>query len=926
MITIRTLLVDDFEDLLFIACKFLEKQAPDIELVTCESANEALKKLEEEDFDIIVSDYQMPVMDGLEFLETVRKSGNEIPFIIFTGRGREEVAIQALNLGATHYLKKGGEQRSQFAELAHHIRTAVSHRQSVIALHESEGRYRSLFDDAAVSLWDEDFSGVKKFFDEKRLEGVTDFRAHFEEHPEDVKKCVGLVIVTDVNNASIIGQGVTTKQDLVGPLEGVFSDDALDVFTDELISLAEGNTLFKSEVHLIKDVAGDEHAFIFQLNVPPGYENSLAKVYLSIIDVTERYQSELLAARESERAQSYLELSPVMFVALDVDGSIKFVNSHTCEILGYDEEELIGNDWFALAIPDTMNEEVMGAFNAIMEGRLEAVRYFENPIQTKDGEERIIAWNNTYLTDEFGTINGVLSSGEDITDRKLMDEALKNREGQLKSVFDESPISLGYYDSEGKMIDANTRYLELFGIESVEAFQGHRMRPHLLNYIKENLETQESFIWDLEYDFDAVVAAGYPMSRTGKIDIEIHSSRIPIIGHVEYGYLMQVIETTERKKTMVQLTSSEKRYRLVLGSMNDPIFVFDKDNCYREIYVSQSRPLIFSKEDMLGKHVSEIIPSHNIERYLGVLATVRETGTPQTFEYSSDRDGKEDWYISTLTLHEDGESVVSVSRKITDSVKAQQAISDSEERYRLVLNSLNDRIFVFDKNDCYSQIYVSDEQRHLIVPKENMLGTHVREIMPPHLLEPFLELLCKVRETSKPQTFEYSLIREGNEEWYISRLTLHEDGESVVSVSRKVTAKRKVEQSLRESEERYRLVLNSMNDLIFVYDKNDCYSQVYASDESLLRTPKENMLGKHVSEIVPPERLKSYLAIFDKIRETGVSQSFEYPIDYEESKKWLNATLILHEDGESIVSVARDITEKKLAEQSLKESEERYRL
>ena len=82
----------------------------------------------------------MPVMDGIEFLKRVRASGNTIPFIIFTGRGREEIVIQALNEGADFYLQKGGEPLSQFAELAHKIRQAVQQRRAEASIRDHERR------------------------------------------------------------------------------------------------------------------------------------------------------------------------------------------------------------------------------------------------------------------------------------------------------------------------------------------------------------------------------------------------------------------------------------------------------------------------------------------------------------------------------------------------------------------------------------------------------------------------------------------------------------------------------------------------------------------------------------------------------------------------------------------------------------------
>ncbi len=122
---IRVLYVDDEPYLLDIGKIFLEKLG-DFSVTTIDSAASAFELISKEKFDAIISDYQMPEMDGITFLKRLKESGNNTPFIIFTGRGREEVAIDALNNGADFYIQKGGEPKAQFTELVHKIRSAVN--------------------------------------------------------------------------------------------------------------------------------------------------------------------------------------------------------------------------------------------------------------------------------------------------------------------------------------------------------------------------------------------------------------------------------------------------------------------------------------------------------------------------------------------------------------------------------------------------------------------------------------------------------------------------------------------------------------------------------------------------------------------------------------------------------------------------------
>jgi len=142
-ISISLLLVDDEPSLLEIGRIYLER-TPGITVTTADSASSALRELENTTFDAIVSDYQMPGMDGIAFLQEVRGRSRTLPFILFTGKGREDVVIKALNSGADYYLQKGGDPKSQYAELVHKVKRSVEQRRAESALKRKHAVLRAI--------------------------------------------------------------------------------------------------------------------------------------------------------------------------------------------------------------------------------------------------------------------------------------------------------------------------------------------------------------------------------------------------------------------------------------------------------------------------------------------------------------------------------------------------------------------------------------------------------------------------------------------------------------------------------------------------------------------------------------------------------------------------------------------------------------
>jgi PAS domain S-box-containing protein len=151
-------------------------------------------------------------------------------------------------------------------------------------------------------------------------------------------------------------------------------------------------------------------------------------------EVTERTEAEAALQRERDRAQRYLDIVGVILVALDEEGKVAMINKKGCEILGYPEDEIVGRSWFNNFIPEHQQEEAAQVLKMLLTGNHEKADYHENPIVTKTGEERMIAWHNTALTNGNGKVVGHLSSGEDITDRKAAEQALQESEAKFRGI------------------------------------------------------------------------------------------------------------------------------------------------------------------------------------------------------------------------------------------------------------------------------------------------------------------------------------------------------------------------------------------------------------------------------------------------------------------------------------------------------------
>ncbi|MBK8051160.1 MAG: PAS domain S-box protein [Anaerolineales bacterium] len=163
------------------------------------------------------------------------------------------------------------------------------------ALSESEARFRGLFENSPISLWEQDFSQVKLVVDSLRKQGVTDFRSHFLRNPAIVDECVGKVRLIDFNRASVELYGAAEKDELRAGLDRLLPDDAQGAFIDELVWIAEGRTSFSH--HAINcRLSGERMLVRLHWTAAPGYTETLGRVLVSIEEIDEATQADPMVA------------------------------------------------------------------------------------------------------------------------------------------------------------------------------------------------------------------------------------------------------------------------------------------------------------------------------------------------------------------------------------------------------------------------------------------------------------------------------------------------------------------------------------------------------------------------------------------------------------------------------------------------------
>ena len=888
---IRVLYVDDDPHLLDIGKKILEKSG-DFIVSTSPSASEAIRILGQDGFDAIVSDYQMPEMDGIEFLKQIKAEGNKTPFIIITGKGCEEVVIDALNAGSDGYLQKGGEPKSQFAELSQKINKAVKSRHVEEALVESEEKLRSLFQilPVGVTILDKNrnianvnpaLEQILSFSKDELMRGDHRQRHHIRSDgtpmpPEEY-----------ASNRAIDGQTVVS-----GVETGIVKEDGAIIWTT--VSAAP--------------LAGDE-----------------ASAVIVTTDITERKQAEETLRESEARYRSLFEGVPIGLYRTTPSGQILDVNPALVRLLGYPNRELL----MAISVPDLyMNPLERTHWLALIE-REGIVHDFEVQFRKYDGTIIWVRDTGEAILDDSGQVQIYYNGNvEDITDRKQDEKALRESEAKFRSLVEHALEGILILDLQGTILFANNAMARTLEADDRAGLIGRNVMEFVAPESREDVV--KDFI-EVSHGHDAYLAHYNVISAKGnKIVVESIGKVISYEG--KPADLVSIRDITEQKKAEDALQETNEYLRKLIDFGNAPIIVWSPE--FEITLFNQASVHLTGRieQEVIGQKIDILFPADSREASLALIKKTLEGERWEIVEIpilAVDGTTRTVLWNTANILTAEAELIstfaqgVDVTERKRGELKLKSALKSLKEAHHLASIGTWDWVKENDTVTWSEELYnIAGRDLSLLAP------TYAEH---PHVYTPaswdrLSSAVTRALTTGEQYNLELELVRpDGSIRWVNTFGGVKRDGNGNViglhGTVQDITERKRAEESLQLHSH---IVQNMAEGVIIIRASDGMIVYANPRFERMFGYDPNELIGRNISTInAPDDRDPQTIAneISRYLKETGVWNGEVQNIRKDGTTFWCyaNVSTFHHQiHGQIWISVHEDITERKQAEDTLK--------
>jgi PAS domain S-box-containing protein len=553
-------------------------------------------------------------------------------------------------------------------------------------------------------------------------------------------------------------------------------------------------------------------------------DGTVAGIVGVFVDITEHKRAEEALKRERDNAERYLNTAEVIIVALDIHARITLLNRKGYQVLGFEEGELIGKDWIKVCLRPEDYESVYDVNKKIIAGEIEAFEYYEGCILTKKGEERIIGWHTTVIKGETGRIIGTLSSGEDITERRVAEEALAQSEEKYRTLFETMMNGVVYQNADGKITSANPAAERILGM-SLDQMQGRTSMDVGWRTIHEDgsdfpAETHPSLVaLRTMTPIRNVIMGLFNQKEQNYRWISINAMPQFKSGDDRpYQVYTTLEDITERKLAERALQESENMYRAIFENTGTATVIVE-DNTIISLANSVFEDFVgYTKEEIEGKKSwTEFVVKEDLERMLHQhkLRRIDPNAALNSYEYRAiDKNGRVRDILLNVDIIPGTKKSVASLLDITERKQLEESLRKSSEQYRILAESSQDMIYIVGLDDKIR--YVNGfAARGLGKQPEEIIGRLRSALFSPEVADHQKLRLDKVFETGLPNHAENLMNIGGKDIWqdtYLIPLKA-EDNEThaVLGISRDITERKRTEDMLKASLAEKELLLKEVH-------------------------------------------------------------------------------------------------------------------